>query len=105
MSLAMSKTYKGLSINMKVGSFDAFDLIICLILGAISSVIFGGSKFAALFVVFIPLTMLLILHFSKRGKPEGFLLHLIKYLLSPGHYLAAQRSKVEEKRKGHIYEC
>lgn len=104
MSLAMSKTYKGLGVTMKVGGFEAFDLIFCLIIAAISSIIFGGSNLGSLMVILLPSVMLTTLHFGKRGKPEGYLMHLLKYLISHGQFLAAEDSKYEAKLRELIYE-
>ena len=104
MGLSISRTYKGLSVSMKVGGFEALDLISCLILAAILNMFFGRASFAPFFVICLPMIALSILHFSKRGKPEGYLQHLIRYSLTYGCYLANEKSIYEDKMSQVIVE-
>lgn len=102
--LSTSRTYKGLSVSMKVGGFEALDLISCLILAAILNMFLGRATLAPVFVICLPMMALSILHLSKRGKPEGHLQHLIKYSLTYGCYLANEKSSYDDQMSLFIYE-
>lgn len=100
--LSISKTYKGLTVTMKIGGFEAFDLIICLLLAAVSNLVLGRTALAPLFIIVFPTAALVALYLVKRGKPEGYVFHLLKYILTPGHYSTAYFSEDEEKRRRRI---
>jgi hypothetical protein len=78
---------------MKVAGMEAFDLIAALILAAVMNFV----RLPAPFVIGVPGLVLVTLYFGKRNKPDRFLIHLIRYYLTPGHYSAAI------VRQGDIY--
>ena len=45
-----------------------------------------------------------ILFFAKKGKPDGYLGHLIQYYTTPGFYSAGAKSNNAEKKEFKIYE-
>lgn len=100
MERSQSTVHRGLDVRMKVGGLEALDLIASLILAAIMNV-FG---FPTLFVLGIPVLALLALYFGKRNKPDGFLLHLIRYYMTPGHFSAALKSQRSQYCSFKIYE-
>ncbi|MCB9085766.1 MAG: hypothetical protein H6624_15570 [Bdellovibrionaceae bacterium] len=100
MELNRSSVHRGLDVRMKVGSFEALDLIVTLILAALLN-LFG---LPGLVVIALPAALLLVLYLGKRNKPEGFLAHLIRYLLTPGHYSVGATPFELELMKGKIYE-
>ena len=51
----------------------------------------------------IPAIMAGILFVAKRNKPEGYLAHLIKFHIEPGHMSAGPTGKNEFKRLRKIY--
>ena len=97
MSLLRSSIHRELEFKMKIFGFEVFDLIISLIVGSVCN-LFG---FPTILSLFLPLTFLAILFFSKRNKPENYLKHLIKYHLTPGFYLAGEEFTLKNER---IYE-
>ena len=104
MELNTSTTQRGLNIKMKVGGFEALDLISCLILCAALNLLFGKTSFGIPIIFGVPSAFLICLYFGKRGKPEDYLKHLIRFYLTPGFYSAAVESPNELKMRRKIYE-
>jgi len=104
MELNTSTTQRGLSVQMKIGGFEALDLISCLILCAVLNLIFGKMSFGLPIVFGLPAFFLTCLYFGKRGKPDDYLKHLIKFYITTGFHSAAQESPYEHKLKRKIYE-
>ena len=92
-----SIVHRGLNVKMKIGSLEALDLIICLILMASLNWVMGKTSLGPWIAFGVPGLLLLGLYIGKRNRPDDFLLHLIRYYLTPGFYSAAQRlpSKLE----------
>ena len=100
MELQRSTVHRGLDIRMKIAGMEAIDLIATLILAA-SLNIFQLPSFI---VIGLPAAALMTLYFGKRNKPDGFLIHLIRYYLTPGYYSAGKLSQLGEKLESKIYE-
>ena len=76
------------------------DLLAIMMLAAMNNLLLGRISFAPVFVIVIPSIMAAVLYIVKRNKPEDYLVHLLRYLSSPGLYSAAAiNEKIEEKRK------
>lgn len=100
MEIQRSTVHRGLDVRMKVAGMEAIDLIATLILSAILN-LFG---LPSVLVIGLPAAALATLYFGKRNKPDGFLIHLARYYLTPGHYSSAQPSLQGEKLEFKIYE-
>ncbi len=100
MEIQKSTVHRGLDVRMKVAGMEAIDLIATMILSAILN-LFG---LPSLVVIGLPAVVLSALYFGKRNKPDGFLIHLARYYLTPGHYSSAQPSTSGEKLDFKIYE-
>lgn len=103
MDLDTSTVHRKLDAKLKIAGLEAPDLLSILIFAAIMNLFFGRSGFAPLFVVVLPLIGLAILYFGKRDKPEGFLIHLIRFYFAPGFLSAGEESQFEEKMRQSIY--
>lgn len=99
MELSRSTVHRGLDVHMKVGGMEALDLIAALILAALMNLF----HLPALLVIGVPALVLLVLYFGKRNKPDGFLIHLLRYYLTPGHYSAGS-SRQGDSVHSKIYE-
>ena len=88
---------------------ELIDIFIIVTTMSFLNLIFGRTGLK-IYLVYLPsLTLLLTLIFSKKGKPEGFLIHFLRYHLQaknlscfaigPNHYIY---SKAIFKRKGQI---
>lgn len=100
MELHRSSVHRGLDVRMKVVGLEAIDLIATLILAAVLNVF----QLPTLLVLGLPSLLIAVLYFGKRNKPDGYLLHLMRFYLTAGHYSAGQQSQWGEKLVYKIYE-
>lgn len=104
MSLKTSLIHRNLDNKFKIVGLEAHDLLFVLILGAILNLLFGHTTIGLAVAMGLPLTFAIILFYVKRDKPDKYLIHLIKFYLSPGHYSAGTHPKNNNNLKGKIYE-
>jgi hypothetical protein len=103
MELKSSTTHRGLNIKMKIGGLEALDLIFSLILMAFLNLIIGHTSFGIAIVLGVPSFLLICLYVGKKNKPDDFLLHLLKFYLTPGFYSAAERQN-QSKMNARVYD-
>lgn len=96
MSLKTSQVHRRLDAKLKIGSVEATDLLVVLILAAVLNLFLNSIPFGPILIFGIPSLLFVALYFGKRGKPDGYLLHAIKFYLSPGELWAGS---VEDKCK------
>lgn len=97
--LKTSRVHRKLDARLKILGFEIMDLLAVLMFAAISQLFLGRLKFAPVFVLLIPSILAVILYVIKRDKPEGFLIHWIKYVSSPGLYSAGFVNQVQEEKR------
>lgn len=85
--------HRKLDAKFKVGGIEATDLLAVLIVGAVMNLIFGRLSIGPLFVFGVPAVLFSALYFGKRDKPDGFLIHFLKFHLSPGELHAGEERK------------
>lgn len=102
--LKTSRVHRKLDAQIKIFGLELMDLIAVLMFAAISNIFLGRTSFAPLFVLGIPTMLATVLYFVKRDKPEGYLIHLFRYLSSPGFYSAAQSNEELENKKENFIE-
>lgn len=62
---------------------ELIDIFIIILTASILNLVFGKTGLK-LYLVYLPsLLLTLVMIFSKRGKPDNFLLHYLKYSLRP----------------------
>jgi hypothetical protein len=76
---------------MKLWGMEAPDLLICLMVFAVMSLLFSGTFLEIPLTFGFPFTCLFILAFAKRDKPEKFLTHFSKYYLTEGFHSCQER--------------
>ena len=84
MTLKTSQVHRRLDAKFKVGGVEAADLLGVLILAAVMNLFLGRVPYGAVFIFGIPAALFVGLYFGKRGKPDGYLAHAIKFYLSSG---------------------
>lgn len=89
--LKTSTVHRKLDAKFKIGGVEAADLLVVLILAAVMNLIFGRTAIGPVFIFGIPAALFCVLYFGKRGKPEDFLSHALKFYLSPGELWAGER--------------
>ena len=103
MKLDTSKVYRNLETSLKIAGIDIFDLLASLLFSGVMNLFFGESPLGIYFVFILPSIVLIILYFSKKNKPEGFLRHYLRWLILPEYLSAGKESKTSKKRKEKIY--
>lgn len=86
--LESSTVHRRLDAKFKIGGAEASDLLGVLLLAAVLNLILGRISYAPIFIFGIPGLLFVALYFGKRGKPDGYLLHAIRFHLSPGELWA-----------------
>ena len=100
----MSRIYRKIDTKWKIGGLELLDLYFILILAATMNLLFGRTFLAIPMVFVIPTLLALIFFFGKRDKPDDFLIHFIRYYLTPGFYSAGKESSFEKRMRSKIYE-
>ena len=92
--LRTSRIHRQLDAKFKVGGVEAADLLGVLLLAAVMNLILGRVPYGAVFIFGVPAALFMGLYFGKRGKPDGYLQHAIKFYLSTGELKAGS---IEDK--------
>lgn len=101
--LKTSRVHRKLDSQLKILGLEIMDLLAIMLLAAVNNLLLGQMKLAPVFVIVIPSITAAVLYVVKRDKPENYLLHLLRYLTSPGLYSAGLRNEMmEEKRSNFI---
>jgi putative exporter of polyketide antibiotics len=83
---------KCLDKKLELFGFEILDLCAIFVSLSLLNLLFG--QISRTFLVWIPTIVLtIVLHFGKRGKPEKYLLHLLRFNLMPGTFSAFEESK------------
>ena len=92
--LNTSTVHRKLDAKFKIGGIEATDLLSVLLVAAVLNLFLGRMSFGPLFIFGLPGILFFVLYFGKRGKPEGYLLHALKYYLSPGELYAGSKEDI-----------
>jgi hypothetical protein len=96
LDLKESTVFRKLDAKLKIGGMEAPDLLGVLIFASVMNLFFGRSSFAFVFVICLPLLLLIGIYFGKRGKPDGYMVHLARYYLTAGYHSAGLGQKNAE---------
>lgn len=89
--LKTSTIHRKLNAKFKIGGIDATDLLSVLLCAAVMNLFFGRLSFGPVLIFGLPGILFFVLYFGKKGKPEGYLFHALKFYLSPGELRAGNR--------------
>ena len=88
MSLRVTKTNPCLERKLKIGGFEVVDLLAIFLLISVLNLLTGPLNMRAV-TVWIPSFLLAAtLWISKRGKPDNYLVHFIRFHVKPKRYEA-----------------
>ena len=88
MDLVTRSMSKCLDKKLILFGFEIFDIFVIFLTLALLNFLFGNSNYKIL-LVWLPVAALAAtLRLGKRGKPEKFILHWLKYQFKPGIYSA-----------------
>jgi hypothetical protein len=96
--------HRNLDAKFKIGGLEALDLVLALIFGAVMNLFFAGTALEIPLVIGGPILIMTVFYFGKKGKPENFMAHFIRFYLEPGFFSAAQEPTKIIKRRRKIYE-
>ena len=88
--LKASTVHRNLDAKFKIGGVEAADLLAVLLTGAVMNLIFGRLSIGPIFIFGVPGLLFCALYFGKRGKPEGYLMHALKFFISSGELRAGE---------------
>ena len=84
MAIKSTPVSRCLDKKMILFGFEVPDLLAIFLVLSILNFMFGGTDLK-IFLVWIPsLALAGLLRFSKRGKPENYLIHWARYQIRPG---------------------
>lgn len=93
--LEQNKVSKSLDRKLLIMGFEVPDLLVIFLLLSILNFFFGSSSYQLFLVWLPPALVALVLKIAKKNKPDNFLLHFIRYWVSPGIIKAfTQNNKV-----------
>lgn len=93
MSLKCNPVSKCLDKKTLIWGFEMADLIIVFLSLAFLNLLFGDTDNKLLLVWLPPFLLALVLRYGKKGRPENYLVHLIRYQFSSGIYCAFKEAK------------
>lgn len=86
--LLNSKVPRALEKKAKIFGFELGDLLLVFLYLALSNLVFGQTRLKPLIVWGGTVLIAAILHFVKRGKPDGYLQHYGEFLHGPSVFSA-----------------
>lgn len=88
MNLKTTSVAKCLDKRLLLFGFEVFDVLGIFLTLSVLNFVFGQTSFKIVFV-WVPTALLAaVLHFGKKGKPDGFLIHWLRFQLKPGTFKA-----------------
>ena len=91
MSIKCTPVSKCLDKKILIWGFEMADLLVIFIMLAILNFLFGQTNQKLLLVWLPPLLCGLVLKYGKKGKPDNFLVHWIRFQIKAGVYSAFKR--------------
>ncbi len=88
MELSQSKVYKCLDKKTLILGFEVIDLFALCLLLATLNFLTGSSSWKMLFTWGPTLLAAGFLRMAKIGKPDHFLIHFVRYHVTPGVFMA-----------------
>ena len=88
MSLRSTPVSKCLDKKLLLFGFEVPDVLAIFLTLSVLSFVFGQQPFKAILVLLPTAALALLLHIKKKGKPDNYLVHWIRFQVSPGSYRA-----------------
>ena len=100
--LNVTKVHRGLGSRVKIMGVEFFDTVLFFAFASVMNLFFVDTPLEFWMVYAVPAVLGGVLIWSKRGKPERYLIHLLRYHTTPGRLSAGAKGKWESKRKRRI---
>ena len=104
MDLDTSPVHRDLDAKFKIGGLEAFDLLMALIFGAVMNLFLGGTALEVPLAIGGPIIIIVVMYLGKKGKPENYMAHLLKFYMEPGFFSAGEEHRQLEKVRRTSYE-
>lgn len=102
MGLKTTQTFKCLEKKTLILGFEILDIFVCCTFLALTSLLFGEFRYK-FFVTWVPTLLIAAgLRFGKTGKPDNYLLHLLRFYFTPGIFSAFSLATNKRKKKGTL---
>lgn len=87
-SLQTTPVAKCLDKKLMLFGFEVLDVLVIFITLSVLNLIFGQTSLKIFFVWIPTLILAAVLRYGKQGKPDGYLIHWIRFQMKPGVYSA-----------------
>jgi hypothetical protein len=84
MDLKVTQVSKCLDKKMIIMGFEVPDLLLIFLSMSVLNFLFGSTDLKWLFVWLPSLSLALTIRLTKRGKPENYLIHWLRFQIKPG---------------------
>lgn len=88
MGLKSTSVAKCLDKRLLLFGFEVMDVLAIFLTLSTLNLIFGQTSFKIALVWLPTLILAAILHFGKKGKPDNYLVHWLRFQMKPGTYKA-----------------
>ncbi len=95
--LLTTRVPRALEMKSKLFGFELPDLLMIFMNLALTNLVFGGSNVRYILVWGTTLCLALFLFFSKRGKPDNYLQHLVEHYVRPIYFSAGRGDRIYSK--------
>ena len=103
-NLHTSSVHRNLDAKFKIGGLEAFDLLLALIFGATMNLFFAETPLEIPLVIGGPILIIITFYIGKKGKPENFMTHWIRFYLLDGFFSSGEEPKKISQMRRKIYE-
>ncbi len=86
MGLNSSKVSKSLDKKLKIAGYEVPDILAMFLMLSILSFIFSEAQYKFLITWGPVVVFAIILRIGKRGKPDNYLVHLVRFLARPKYF-------------------
>lgn len=88
MGLKTTPVAKCLDKRLLIFGFEVMDVLAIFLTLSVLNFLFGQTSLKIFFVWIPTATLAAILHFGKKGKPDNYLVHWLRFQMKPGTYKA-----------------
>lgn len=86
--MKVTEVSKCLEKKLLLFGFEIPDLIAIFVFLSVLNLMFGNNPYKLLFVWVPPAILAIVLRITKKGRPDNFLIHWIRYQVRSGVYCA-----------------
>ena len=88
MNLRSEPVSRSLDRKLKMFGFEVPDILAIFLVLTILNLVFGNSQYKLIYTWTPAIFLAIILRVGKRGKPDDFIIHFVKFYTRPNYYCA-----------------